>query len=121
MLQGFEDYTAPLTEYERGTLLPWIADALSQRVGVKQAVSNKHICHILRERGYEGVSEPRVRKIINNIRIMGLVPRLVASSRGYYVTQDPDELDRYIESLAGREEAIRAVRLAMQAQKVILI
>lgn len=42
-----------------------------------------------------------------------LVPGLMASSRGYYITTDPREIERYVRSLEGREAAIREVRRKM--------
>ena len=55
-----------------------------------------------------------VRKIISHIREEGLMPGLVASSKGYYLTDDPKDIERYIESLDGRETKIRQVKKAMQ-------
>lgn len=117
MIQGFEDYTAPLTDYERGDILPRVVHFLSLCNGSENAVKNGAIVKHLRYYGCNKVGEARVRKVINHIRIHALVPCLVASSRGYYVTQDPAELDKFINSLAGREDAIRAVRISMEKQR----
>lgn len=115
MIQGFEEQTAPLTEYERTTLLPMLVKCIERRKGADMAVTNTRIVKAFREHGYT-LSEARVRKLVNHIRINGLVPRLVASSRGYYVTDDMNELRTFLQSLRGREEAIRAVRIAMEKQ-----
>ena len=66
--------------------------------------------------GYK-ISEPRIRKIINYIRNNDMVPCLIANSDGYYVAQSNEEMLTYEDSLLGREEAIRAVRLAMERQR----
>lgn len=58
--------------YEKNTLLPIIVRGLSNRTGAANAVSNGHICISLRNKGYK-VTEVRIRKIINHIRIHGLV------------------------------------------------
>lgn len=82
MVTGFENYTASLTPYERELLVPVISDGLKKRIGSKYAIKNKDICRILRANGYEKVTEARMRKCINFIRIHGLVPHLVANSKG---------------------------------------
>ncbi len=117
MINGFEDYTAPLTEYEEDTLLPMFVDILSRHIGSENAITNKKLVASFRGNGYV-INDARVRKLINHIRVNGLIYRLVASSKGYYVTQSQDELEAFIMSLRGREEAIKAVRLAMEKQPV---
>ena len=112
MLELFEDYTYDLTEYEREKLLPLFIEGFENRVGVKRAVTNKQIVERLRKKQYL-INDARVRKIINHIRMKNLVPGLMASSRGYYITTDPREIERYVRSLEGRESAIREVRKKM--------
>lgn len=116
MLTGFEKETAPLTDYERETLLPIMVKCLSVKHGADLAVKNATICRKLTALGYD-ISEARVRKLVNHIRVNGLVPCLMASSRGYFIAGSIEELDVFIGSLQGREDAIRQVRLAMQEQR----
>lgn len=115
MLYGFENETKPLSGYEQDTLLPIIVMGLMNKVGAASAVSNSHICKSLRSQGYK-VTEVRVRKIINHIRTHGLVTCLIASGKGYYRAESRQEVVDYIESLKGRENAIKAVRMAMEKQ-----
>lgn len=114
MLHGFENETRPLNGYEKNTLLPIIVRGLSNRTGAANAVSNGHICISLRNKGYK-VTEVRIRKIINHIRIHGLVTCLIASGKGYWAESRQEVVD-YIESLKGRENAIKAVRMALEKQ-----
>ena len=65
---------------------------------------------------YADINEARMRKIINHIRNHCLVPCLVASGKGYYVTTSVQEMKNFIESLNGRIEAITAMRDSMMAQ-----
>ena len=116
MVTGFENYTASLTPYERELLVPVISDGLKKRIGSKYAIKNKDICRILWANGYEKVTEARMRKCINFIRIHGLVPHLVANSKGYYVATSIQEVEEYAESLRERAEAIWAVRAALIGQ-----
>jgi hypothetical protein len=116
MLTGFEKETAPLTDYELTTLLPIIIEDLEGRIGPGAAVKNATLCGRLRREGYD-ITEARFRKLIAHIRVSGKVPCLIATSRGYYRSLDVDELQTYIDSLEGRENAIRQVRLALERQK----
>lgn len=116
MVDCFEKETAPLTEYEEQTLLPIMVKCLNRHRGKEQAISNRKMVEGLESFGYNVGGSARIRKLINHIRVNGLVECLMATSNGYYITEDPLEMKRYIESLQGREEAICAVRGAMMVQ-----
>ena len=115
MLTGFDKETAPLSEYEERVLLPMMVRSLAVKRGRDAAVTGTHIVTVLKGKGYE-INGARVRKLVNHIRLNGLVPRLIATSEGYYVATDNGEMAGYIDSLKGREAAIRAVREAMERQ-----
>lgn len=115
MLSRFEKQTEPLDDYEHNVLLPLVVQGLKLRVGEKLAVTNKEITEGMRLHGYK-IGEARVRKIINHIRTNALVKRLVATSKGYYIATDLDDLGDYIGTLRGREDAIREVRECMERQ-----
>lgn len=116
MINGFEKFTKDLNDYEKNTLLPIMCKCFANHIGKENAVTNATICEKMNDKGYEKVSEARVRKIINYIRTNNLVPRLMASGNGYYITNNSDELKDYIESLIGRKEAIEGVICAVQKQ-----
>ena len=120
MITGFDKETAPLTEYEEGTLLPIMVRCLARKRGRSNAVTSAYICDRLKGLGYD-INGARVRKLVNHIRIKGLVPRLIATSDGYYIATDNRDLACYIDSLKGREQAIRAVREAMEKQAGVLL
>lgn len=111
----FEQETSKLSEYEMDELMPVMVKCLQNKVGKENAVTNCYMVEKMQEYGYK-ISEARVRKIINYIRIHGLIDRLMASSKGYYITEDKNEMWDYVQSLIGREEAIHEVRLAMESQ-----
>ena len=115
MIQGFENETQPLNEYELETLIPIMVRCLGRRVGVANAITNTEICRRMRGCGYE-INDVRVRKIINYIRVNSLVSCLLATSKGYYVASNIDEVNDYIKSLEGREQAIRIVKEALLEQ-----
>ena len=118
MIKNFEHETHPLTDYEMGVLLPLLVRGLITKKGSASAVTNKHIVACLKPT-YK-ISDARVRKIINHIRTHDLVPGLIATSEGYFMAETETELLEYEESLKGREDAIREVRLSIARQRRIL-
>ena len=116
MITQFEEITQALTTEERDLYLPIIRDGLKLRVGAKYAIRNKTICTIMLNKGYTKITEARVRKIINAIRMEGLVPHLVANSKGYYVATSVKEVEDYCKGLEERAKAIWAVRGALLNQ-----
>jgi len=118
MIKGFDQETQPLSDYETGVLLPILIRGLKTKHGHMTAVTNKEIVNALK--GSCKLSEARVRKIINHIRTNDLVPGLIATSEGYFIAETEAELIEYEESLKGREDAIRQVRLSIARQRRIL-
>ena len=115
MLNGFDRQTEPLNDYERDTLLPVICRGLKTKIGEARAITNASITKAMKGAGYQ-LNEARVRKIINHIRTTGMVKWLIATSKGYYIATSIQEMEDYIGSLRGREDAIRAVRESMEKQ-----
>ena len=108
-LNGFEDITGELNDQEKQVILPILVKHLPNKKGKERAVTSKQIIQGLANGGIK-TSGPRIRKMINYIRTHHLVPKLIATSKGYYVANTQAEVDEYIESLRQRENAIRAVR-----------
>ena len=115
MITLFETQTKPLTEYEKDILLPIMAKCLARHIGKNRAISNSQMCAKMAVYGYQ-IGETRVRKLINHIRNNCLVERLIASGKGYYVTESTEEMETYIKSVKNREDAIRAMRMSMEEQ-----
>ena len=115
MINGFNDQTKELNEYERNTLLPIIISGLQRKVGIENAITSKEIESKLRLKGHE-VRGARLRKIINFIRINGLIDCLMASSKGYWIEDDKDIILKYINSLEQRAESIRYVAECLKTQ-----
>lgn len=111
MIEGFEKQTHDLNEYEL-EILPNIVRGLKTKIGEKSAVTNSYICKKFKENGKK-LTPARFRKIVNHIRIHGLVFNLVATSKGYHVATSQSECERFIESLDQRINAITKVRDAM--------
>ena len=116
MINGFDEETAPLTEKE-ASLLPFVIALLETHKGKEKAITSKTISYNILVQKYEKVDGPRIRKIINHIRQNGLVSCLVATSSGYYVAENEQELIDYEESLNGRATAIWQIRSHIQKQR----
>lgn len=117
MIKGFDQQTQPLSEYEENVLLPVILQGLKTKQGKKNAVTNRTIVMRLSVAGYK-IDEARCRKLINHIRTTDIL--LIATSNGYFLAENEAELLDYEESLLGRENAIKEVRLAIARQRRIL-
>ena len=114
MIKNFEKQTSPLTRYEKEELVPLAVDVLRHCIGKKYALSNKNFLN--RWGGGYKIGPARLRKIINYIRNRGLIKGLVANGRGYYIAQSREELENYIESLKGREDALKQLRRSITRQ-----
>lgn len=116
MIQGFEEQTQPLNDYEREKLLPLIVAGLRTKIGSGLAITGSKICSAMRGAGYV-LDAPRLRKIVNHIRTYDLLPGLVSTSKGYFVATTTQELDECIISLQGRVDAIQEVINALNRQR----
>lgn len=110
MIPTFENQTHKLTEYEYNVIMPILVVGLKKKLGKSKAVTNPKICNSLKQKGYK-VSEPRIRKIIYFIRQYNLVPMLIASSKGYWVTNDVNEIKDWLESLKSRIKAMEETKI----------
>jgi hypothetical protein len=106
MIKGFEELTHELTPYERDVLLPAIRLGLLGRKGKERAITNPTMVKILKEKGYKKTNEPRIRKIIFILRATNEVPRLIATSKGYYIATTKKELYDWSVSMQGRIDAL---------------
>jgi hypothetical protein len=65
------------------------------------------------QKGDTKLSQPRLRKICNYIRSYGMLP-LIATSKGYYVSYDKQEIKLQIESLRERANSIENCAIGLQ-------
>ena len=109
MINGFEEQTHDLTDKEL-ELVGVIIKGLSNKIGKDKAITGAKICKAMDLVG------PRLRKIINHIRIYNLLPALCSSSNGYFVADNLNELEEYIVSLKQRISAQIRVLHALEKQ-----
>lgn len=117
MIEGFEKYTEELSEDEKA-LLPAFVAGLKSKKGKANAITNKAIQAAFQanEKWQMKIPDARVRKIINHIRVNGLVNGLCASSNGYYVAADQNELKEYLDGLRQRISSQMMVYDAVEYQ-----
>lgn len=118
MITNFSEQTHELNKYELEVLQPIIVQGLKNKIGKDKAVTNKHICKALKSFGHK-ITDSRLRKIIHNIRAKDLVPLLIATSKGYYVSNDTQEVQEYITSLQERANSILFIKNCLQKQLTV--
>lgn len=105
MIHGFEEITARLSDDEIA-LIPEVVNMLNERTK-ENPIKNSVISGGLIMKYNKFISAPRIRKMINYISLRHMTKHtLVANSKGYYITQDINEIVRYVNSLCDRSEAI---------------
>ncbi len=89
-------------------MLPWLMNGLRGRTkknpilaGAIVIAMNMLLCNKGMKQNY---TEVRLRKMANYIRTKALLP-LIATQKGYYCSQDPEEIEKQISSLEQRIKA----------------
>ncbi len=120
MLKLFKNITEELTELEKSTMVPMLVETLRQ-TDHEHIRKGKDLCTWLKSFGY-GVSDARIRKMVNYIRVMNLMAPsvLIGTNQGYFITDDSHVIEDQIESLQGRIDSTQAVIDSIKAQKLNL-
>ena len=98
MIPGHEKQTHELTPYELETILPLVVKRMKTKIGKESAVTNPHVVRMFKKHGYK-LSEPRFRKIIQHIRVNGLINGLVSHGKGYFVATSKSDIQFNIQKL----------------------
>lgn len=102
MIVTFEDFTVELSE-SRKAVAKQVADYFNNSAkGKISALTNREISN----RFDSSMHSAHVRKLIQYIRLNGMVKNLIATSDGYYVSSDENEIQTYKKSLRQRAVAI---------------
>jgi DNA-directed RNA polymerase specialized sigma54-like protein len=103
MITGFTEQTSFLTDEEK-KLVPIIIKGLANKTSKDKAMYGAEICRIVSKK-YTKLTEPRLRKITNFLRSEKILP-VIATSKGYYISYDKEEIQKQIDSLTQRIDAI---------------
>lgn len=102
----FKKFENALTEYEKTELVPLIRSALISRYnkGLRSEYSASQMCESLRSKLALKISTSRLRKIMHYLALSGLNTNLVicANTKGYFLTNDPAIIKKYMKSLHSR-------------------
>ena len=116
MITGFEDITRPLSDDEL-KIVPVLCNNFKRHDKnnpVKAPVIVTGMNKYLVQHGYKiRMSQARLRKCCNFIRSKGMIP-LIATSNGYYVSYNKEDVANQIKSLWERAGAIRACANGLQ-------
>jgi len=112
MITNFEEFTHELTDHERIHIVPWVTAELSLRFDKENAITNKQLI----EKCPHKTTTPRIRKIIHALRVSGTIRFLLASSKGYYRSDNPNEIGDWIKSAYERASSIREIADAVTTQ-----
>jgi hypothetical protein len=104
MIKNFEKITSELTDKEKELVHP-IIEGFKRYTKENPIKAQDVVLRFNSYRNSRDLTEPRLRKIVNFIRTNGMLP-LIATSNGYYVSTDPQEIQDQIKSLIQRSNAI---------------
>ena len=110
-ITNFEEITSPLNDYEL-ELVPIMVASFKTK-NINNPIKAADIISSMKANGYK-MSGPRLRKICNYIRTNSLLP-LIATSKGYYVSYDKQQILDQIQSLQERADAIKNCALGMRS------
>lgn len=116
----FKNITEELTQTEKEKFVPMLIDTL-EGSHTGNRMPGKAICGWFKSQGYN-VSEIRLRKMINYIRVLNLINGhvIIGAGNGYFITSDPHVIQEQIESLQGRIDSMKAVIDSLTAEKINL-
>lgn len=108
MVINFEEITHELTSDEEFKIVPIIVNRFKSTQGKEKIVTNKKMIEGIQNVCGFKTTEPRIRKMIQFIRDKNLLNDLeiLATSQGYYSTDDNDEILKWIKSMNNRISAM---------------
>src|SRR6056300_275347 len=93
-----------------------VALILRTAKGKDKAITNDRIREILLRQFGIKINPKKLRDIIHDIRVNGIVKRLVAGGNGYWIAEYDYEVKEYLISLEGRMNQIRDIHEALKNQ-----
>jgi hypothetical protein len=107
MINNFEDFTEELTPDELKLVAPLMnglrTKTKEQTIKAPEIVKAMNV--FADKNGLIKITEPRLRKLVNHIRVKGILP-IIATSQGYYVSYDKQDILDQINSLTQRANSI---------------
>ena len=101
-----------INDYERDVLVPLVCDILMNAPWTMSALS---IAESIRRTGH-AASTRQVRRVINHIRVNGIIPCVASSPKGFFVASNEIEISECIGTLESLADAIQEVIEALRGQ-----
>ena len=107
MINNFEDFTEELSPDELKLVAPLMNGlrTKTKQTPIKAPEIVKAMNVLAEKNGLIKITESRLRKLVNHIRMKGILP-IIATSQGYYVSYDKQEITDQINSLTQRANSI---------------
>lgn len=118
MIKNFEKITVELTPMEL-EYVEFLGQWFMHNKGKENTVKNADIAKLIKTAFDKKIVDSRVRKVVQFLRTNGL-PNIIATSSGYFYSDDAAEIEAWIVSLKQREAAIREIREKAERQVEIL-
>jgi len=119
MITNFEEITKEISEKEKNFVVPKIVEILKSAKGKKNKINSTQILFKLKSLGIK-TKPARIRVMIHHIRNSGKIECLLAFNKGYYVSDDVLEVEKYIKSLIQRSERMSRIANKLLTQKLNL-
>lgn len=114
MIKTFEDYTIDISEVQKEKIVPRIITFMQNYcVGEENAITSEQLVKKIQDSGL-AISDVTLRRCIKYIQFHNLCKWIVATQKGFFHTRDKVTVQRQIDSLIERENAIRQVRIHLQ-------
>lgn len=108
MLKNFESITSELSQFEL-EYVEYLGQWFMANQGKKNTLKNQDISKMIKLQFDRDVSDSRVRKVVQFLRMNGF-PNLIASGKGYFYAENEGEIENWVISLRQRESAIKSIR-----------
>jgi len=118
MLKNFEKITIELSPIEL-EYVEFLGQWFMHNKGKENTVKNGDIAKLIKTAFDKKIADSRVRKVLQFLRTNGL-PNIIATSNGYFYSDDIAEIEAWIISLKQREAAIRQIREKAEREVEIL-
>ena len=123
MVTNFEEQTERLNDIEMAAIPIFKKCFEEGHVGARNRISAREICEKMaslpqfrKSDGRPLLTDVRVRKIINYIRMNDIIPMLCGDNRGYYVAETEQEVRDFIRSMRDRTSSMILVTDRVEKQ-----
>lgn len=112
MIANFEAYTYDLTDFELSIIPNVINSFKLNHTGKDKSITGKEIANSLNKKFNSKLNDIRIRKIVNYLRDERIP--IIATSKGYYFTENKEEILLQIESLKARRIKIERAETGLK-------